>query len=83
MERLYAARDGEQLNSFADDLKRHGVPQFWSFSSGDVLLRRLPEAVAKSQPDTPFIMLPVDLLTGPNGLWTELRRQGARISVLA
>jgi hypothetical protein len=88
IEQLYAARDGERLQSLNDDLFQHGVPPGGWFSKSAVLqvrtliLQRLLEAVG-SQSGMSFFVLELQTLTGTDGLLAALRREGATISVLS
>jgi hypothetical protein len=88
IEQLYAARDGERLQSLNDDLFQHGMPPAGWFSKNAMLqvraltLQRLIEAVG-SQSGMSFFVLELVTLTGTEGLFAALRRQGATISVLA
>jgi hypothetical protein len=87
VEQLYAARDGERLQSLCDDLFQHGLPPMGWFSKSAILqvrtliLQRLLEAVG-SQSGISFFVLELPMLTGTDGLLAALRRQGATISVL-
>jgi hypothetical protein len=88
IEQLYADRDSERLQSFNDDLFQHGMLPMGGFSKSAILklraltLQRLIEAVG-SQSGMSLFALELVTLTGTDGLFAALRRQGATISVLA
>jgi hypothetical protein len=88
VEQLYAARDSERLQSFSEDLFQHGVHTMMGFSKNGMLqiraltLQRLIETVG-SQSGMSLFALELVTLTGTDGLFAALRRQGATISVLA
>lgn len=87
VEQLYNARDSEGLQRFNDDLYQHGmdasgISENRVLRLRKVLLERMLEAVG-SQPGVPFFGLELVALTGKNGLFAGLRRQGVTISVLA
>ena len=87
VERLYAGRDSEGLQSFNDGVHEHGQVMM-GFSESAVLslrkviLERMLQAIG-SQPGMSFFNLELVSLTGANGLFAALRRQGATIRALA
>ena len=87
-ETLYRERKGEELYTFVKSLAERGVPEAGKFLEGDAarekFVARLPVALASlaSSPPT-FCLLPIGVLTGPDGLLSAFSKRGMRISALA
>lgn len=88
VEQLYAARNGAGLQRFNDGLREHGLVGLMGFSETAMLavrnaiLEPMLEAIA-SQPGVSLFALELGVLTGADGIFAQLRRRGATISVLA
>ena len=87
-ETLYRERKGEELYAFVKSLTERGVPEAGKFLEGDaareMFVARLPVAFASHASSLPtFCLLPIGVLTGPDGLLSVFSKRGMRISALA
>jgi len=87
-EKLYLARQGEDLSVFTKGVADHGMPGPASFideqAIREMLFARIPGALAqKSANQQTFFVLPLGILTGPDGLLKRLNAQGISTAILA
>ena len=87
LEKLYLARQSEEINRFTADIRQHGIVSPSSFLSEErmraLLLDRLVAALAAQDAVAAFALLPLGLLTGADGLVAKLRAGGHAVTVLA
>jgi len=81
-EGLYRERKGEELESFVQTMREHGVPESQTYldaeAAREMLLARLPAAMRSPQSDdSAFCLLPIGMLTGPKSILATLRDRGA------
>src|SRR5262249_17104604 len=80
-EGLYRERKGEELESFVQTMREHGVPESQTYldaeAAREMLLARLPAAMRSPQSDdSAFCLLPIGMLTGPKSILATLRDRG-------
>lgn len=87
LEKLYVARQGEEINRFTAEIRKHGIVSPSSFLTEDrmraLLLDRLVTALSASDAVAAFALLPLGLLTGADGLLAKLRAGGNAVTALA
>jgi hypothetical protein len=86
LETLYRERRGEEISRFTADIRAHGIVSFASFLPADrirpLLLDRLEKTMAAGTVDA-FVLLPLGLLTGKDGILAALRVKGNTVTAVA
>jgi hypothetical protein len=86
LEALYRDRRSEEINRFTGDIKTHGIPSMSGFLPPDrvrpLMLDRLVKTAAASATTDPFVLLPLGLLTGADGILAQLRNKGSVVTAL-
>lgn len=85
-EELYAARRGGDIHSLSAELSRRGVfspPQMLQTDKIKALLTSRADAALKGNAAAAFLLLPLDTLTGDDGIIAALRKRGNTVSAVA
>lgn len=87
LEKLYFARQGEEINRFTAEIRKHGIPSPSSFLSEDrmreLLFDRLVTELSAQDAVAAFALLPLGVLTGAEGLLAKLRAGGHAVTAVA
>ena len=87
LEQLYRARQSEEIDRFTADIDKHGVPSLSALISGDrlraLIVDRATRMLSDRPSDTALLLLPLGVLTGPNGLLAALEARGVAVTPVA